>query len=164
MMKGYKTLDQAHERRFGLFDGETVSTTKAVYALRVLLGTRVGRSHCRREGSLRGHLLTVDSRLLCYLTSLSACLVDRLLVAAENGVDDLVEDHVGTLVAREGEPQDENEFEEVVNRRPVGFIKEQAGEILQQDERAEHHPVRQPFGVIFYIFGFECFERCVHRI
>lgn len=70
-----------------------------------------------------------------------------LEVSAESGSQERSEDNLGATEDGEGEPEKEEELEDIVKGEPVNDVNE----ALDNSEESENDPVSQPLGVIFLV-------------
>jgi hypothetical protein len=78
-------------------------------------------------------------------------------VAGEEWVESVAEEDLSTAELWEGEPQDENELEEIVEWKPVGGVQS----CFKDTEEGEANPVGQPLGVVGLLGCEESLKRVV---
>jgi len=79
--------------------------------------------------------------------------------AGEDGLDDGAEDDLGAVGDGQSHPQNQDEFEGIVEREPVNGVDQ----ALEDIKECVDHPVSQPLGIVSLAGAEQSLERVVSR-
>lgn len=101
----------------------------------------------------------VRSGMICLCTQICSCGASAGEVSGEDRLNEGAEDYLSTASLGKSKPESEDEFEGIVERKPVNGIDG----TFEDRQEGEDHPVRQPLSIINLTGAEQCLERIVSR-